>query len=172
MPLKRRPLLISCIGSIYGVAAIVGPLLGGLLTEKVSWRWVFNVNLPLGAVTIVLVAFSFSDQSERKSRSEIASHLLNPIGCLSAVLFATAIASLLLALQLGGIQYSWTDHRTIVLFAIFAACFIGFAIIQGWRPSAGIVPMHIVRQRSVAAAFDYAFCAGAASVAGKSTAGF
>jgi MFS family permease len=59
-PLHRRPLFASLIGAVYGIASAVGPILGGALAEKVTWRWNFYLNLPIGgaAAIVLLVALN------------------------------------------------------------------------------------------------------------------
>lgn len=109
------------------------------------------------------IAVFFRDETVPNSSTDSRTSLWNPPVCLSAIHFAAGIATLLLALQFGGVQYSWTNYRILVLFVVSAVCLVVFAALQIWRPKAGLVPLHIIRQRSVAAAVAYAFCAGAAA---------
>ncbi|KAF3035684.1 hypothetical protein E8E12_005336 [Didymella heteroderae] len=116
VPLKRRPLLQGLIGAVFGVASVVGPLLGGVFTEKVSWRWCFYINLPLGAivVAILLVVLRLPEDkprrnatSEKQSMGEVLLSL-DPFGLIT---FMPSIICLLLALQWGGTTYAWSSWR-------------------------------------------------------------
>jgi Arabinose efflux permease len=72
-PLEKRARILGLNGSSWGIAAIIAPLLGGFIVEKLSWHWVFLINLPVGLITMALIWFYFKEEKEsmRKSRSII-----------------------------------------------------------------------------------------------------
>ncbi len=120
-PIRRRPLFVSLIGAIYGVASAIGPILGGALAEKATWRWNFYINLPLGAVAAVLLLAVLrrlppSAQGHRLPLRTVIARL-DPIGTFTLI---PSVASLLIALQWGGTVYPWSDGRIIALFTVFA----------------------------------------------------
>ncbi|KAI3332673.1 MFS general substrate transporter [Ustulina deusta] len=101
-PIRRRPLFVSLIGAIYGVASAIGPILGGALAEKATWRWNFYINLPLGAVAAVLLLAVLrrlppSTQGHRLPLRTVIARL-DPIGTFTLI---PSVASLLIALQWG-----------------------------------------------------------------------
>ncbi|KAI8721934.1 MFS domain-containing protein [Fusarium sp. LHS14.1] len=158
LPLEKRPMYIGMMGSIFGVASIVGPLMGGAFTDNVTWRWCFYINLPIGgAVLAVLFLFLHVPQvtnSETLKRQFIR---MDPIG---TVLFLPGIVCLILALQWGGASYPWSDGRIIALFVVAGVLLLAFIGVQIWRQEDATTPPRIVSQRSVACGIVYAMCIG------------
>ena len=171
MPLAQRPAYTGMVASMYGIASVAGPLLGGAFTDKVTWRWCFFINLPIGAIAIVVIVFIFQDP-DRKSvpgsrvrgdetlRERIWQ--FDPIG---TVLFMPAIICLLLALQWGGTMYPWSSGRIIALLVVFGVLIIGFIFVQYKQQDNATVPPRLIKKRSVWAAVAFSFCAGAAFLA-------
>jgi MFS family permease len=110
IPLHSRPKWQGVVGVIFGVSSITGPLLGGAFTTYVTWRWCFYLNLPLGAVVLIVI-FLFLDISDQpktpKSWAEKLRHLNLP-GVLVLVL---GVVCLCLALQWGGTKYAVSGGR-------------------------------------------------------------
>ncbi|KAK4945766.1 hypothetical protein LTR10_015114 [Elasticomyces elasticus] len=158
VPLEKRPAYTGIFGSVFAIASVAGPLLGGVFTDKVSWRWCFYINLPIGGVTMVALAFILRLPSiQKKSTFKEQLHRLDPIG---TSLFIPAIVCLLLALQWGGTTYSWANARIIVLIILFVLLFTGFVLVQRWRQDNATVPPHIIKHRSVAAGVMFSFLNG------------
>lgn len=161
VPLHQRPLLQGPLGAVFGLASVIGPLLGGVFTTKVSWRWCFYINLPVGGVAIVILIFILHIPKAKKAGTPWRQQLrqLDPLG---TVFFVSGIVCLLLALQWGGSTYAWGNGRIIallVLFVIFISVFVG---IQIWKQETATVPPRIFIQRSIAAGMWSQFCVGSA----------
>ena len=74
-PIRERARIQGLTGSVWGVASIAGPAVGGLVTDEVSWRWIFYLNLPLGAAALLMVLFQYSETKERRE------HTIDYWGC-------------------------------------------------------------------------------------------
>ncbi|KPM40577.1 hypothetical protein AK830_g6010 [Neonectria ditissima] len=125
--LRKRPLLLGIVTSMYGVASVVGPSLGGVFThsERLTWRFCFWINLPLGALGGFVIcyfypaSFGAPPHQGRPLKQKIAS-----LGFKSALVLTATLVCLFLALQWGGAEYEWSDSRVW-------GCFLGFGLLLG-----------------------------------------
>ncbi|KAF2203663.1 MFS general substrate transporter [Delitschia confertaspora ATCC 74209] len=173
VPLERRPVFQSFFGVVYGVASVVGPVVGGVLTETVGWRWCFWINLPCGGVVLVVLVlvlgrpFSLRGKKrmikkerggtgrERGRRIGVTEQVksLDPLG---TALFMASIVCLLLALQWGGTAYQWSSWRIILLLVLFPILLLLFLLLQHLTPSThALLPLHILTHRTIASSLFY-----------------
>ena len=148
---------------MYGIAAVIGPLLGGVRVERTSWRRVFYIDLPIGGTAMILMLFAVHEEAlcewQNLNWRVLSWSAMLP----SAILFGGAIISLLMALKLGGTVLTWSDPKTIVLFVLFGVTMTAFLILQIWKPQSALIFPTIAKRRSVFAGFWYALWAGAST---------
>ncbi|KAI0841865.1 MFS general substrate transporter [Hypoxylon sp. FL0890] len=151
VPLRKRPMFQGIFGTVFGVSSVMGPLVGGAFTDHVTWRWCFYINLPVGAVA-ALCLLIVKLPSRPPTPAPFWEHFirLDPLG---TFFFVPSIVCLLLALQWGGSTYSWDSWRIILLLVLFAVLFLAFAGVQVFKPNTATVPVRVITQRSIAAAF-------------------
>ncbi|KIX94903.1 uncharacterized protein Z520_09213 [Fonsecaea multimorphosa CBS 102226] len=160
VPLRKRPLYIGLLSSMFGIASVVGPILGGAFTDRVSWRWCFYINLPIGAIAITAVFFFFKNP-ERRHSNMTSRQKIGQIDLIGAFFLICAIVCLLLALQWGGTTYAWSNSKVWGCILGFGLLIIVFTGIQLWKGDLATLPPRILlRQRTVfVCAFFSAFLA-------------
>ncbi len=123
-------------GSVFGLASVVGPTIGGFLTDNLSWRWVFYVNVPVGVLAIAVLLFSFP----REDRA----HVQKSIDWIGAGALVASITPLLLALSFGGKDWAWDSWQIIGSFAM-AAIFLAVFLFAESRAKEPIIPLDIFK---------------------------
>jgi EmrB/QacA subfamily drug resistance transporter len=117
---RERPIVQGRTSIMFMTASILGPVLGGLLTDHLHWSLIFWINLPLGAVALVM-----TERALRRLPRNDRPHQLDVIG---AVLMVGAALALMLALAWGGAHYPWNSWRIVALIACSVALWVLFAL--------------------------------------------
>ncbi|MEV6300646.1 MDR family MFS transporter [Actinoplanes sp. NPDC051861] len=133
IPLRDRGRYQGALGAVFGITTVVGPTLGGLFTDHLTWRWAFYVNLPVAAVVIAMAARALP--SIRSASRPIIDYA--GIG-----LVAAGATSMILALEWGGKEYAWSSPIIIGLFAGSVALFTGFVLVE-LRAAEPMLPMRL-----------------------------
>ncbi|PNP38224.1 hypothetical protein TGAMA5MH_09794 [Trichoderma gamsii] len=163
MPLRWRPVFNATLGGIESVAVISAPLLGGVLVQTLSWRWCFYVNLPIGGLALVVTLFFFPNLKAHGSDSAASWQTkFGQLDLLSTAVFVPALTCLFIALSWAGLKYPWSDARVIVLFVLFGLLFTAFAYIQHRKGDDALLPLRIMKQRSILAGLIFSLCTNGA----------
>ncbi|KAF1971467.1 MFS general substrate transporter [Bimuria novae-zelandiae CBS 107.79] len=149
VPLRTRPMYMGLIGGMYGIASVAGPLLGGAFTDKLTWRWCFYINLPIGAVTAAFIIPFFKIKRQTAKVNATWKEQVKKFDLEGTALFLPAIICLLLALQWGGSKYEWKNARIIALLVISGLLLVGFLAIQVWKQEDATVPPRVFKNRNV-----------------------
>ncbi|GEQ67378.1 hypothetical protein JCM33374_g1042 [Metschnikowia sp. JCM 33374] len=122
VPINKRSLAMSLIGITFSVASVSGPFVGGAFATHVTWRWSFYINLPLGAIALVLMLLCFHPpRPSGHIRAKLAK-----IDYLGTLLIAAGLVLLLLAMTFGGNEYAWNSAAIICLFTISGVIMVVF----------------------------------------------
>jgi len=162
LPLRKRPAAFGLIGGMWGIASVAGPLLGGVFTDRVTWRWCFYINLPIGAISIgVIQLFLFIHRENNPDKLSFVQRILK-LDLIGASIIIPAIVCLLLALQWGGSTYPWSNSRIIGLFVGAGGLIVLFILSQIRAGERGTLPPRLFKNRNVVFAMAFAFFFGAA----------
>ncbi|KAK8117396.1 uncharacterized protein PG998_005677 [Apiospora kogelbergensis] len=139
VPLHKRSIFTGTINSTFAIASIVGPVLGGALTEYITWRWCFYINLPIGGFAGLVCAVLLRLQPAQTERAPLAKKLKGLDG-LGFLLFAAALTMLLFAFQWGGVRYAWKSATVIGLLVGSVATACLFACWQLYLQDDALIP--------------------------------
>ncbi|KAF2809788.1 putative transporter [Mytilinidion resinicola] len=159
-PPKSRAMFTGMVMSVFSIGMVVSPIIGGALTENVSWRWCFYINLPTGAVTIAILLVFLHPPREELPVGQSLLQKLRLLDLLGSVLFAASMVMLFLALQWGGNKYSWGSATVIGLFVGFAVVAVLFFVWEGHRGDTAMIPFSLMKRRSIYVCFFYIACLG------------
>ncbi|MFF5531389.1 DHA2 family efflux MFS transporter permease subunit [Streptomyces cinerochromogenes] len=150
VPPRERGRYQGLFGAVFGATSVLGPLLGGLLTEHLSWRWVFYVNLPVGVVALAVIAAALHIP-RRTSR-----HVIDYLG---TFLIAAVATCLVLVASLGGTTWAWGSARTIGLAVLGVLLAVAFVAVER-RAAEPVLPPKLFRIRTFSLAAVISFIVG------------
>jgi len=149
---RERGRYSGLMGAVFGVSTVVGPLLGGLFVDHLSWRWIFYVNVPLGIVAFVVLQVVLKTPSAR---------LHHTIDYLGMALLAGGLTGLVLYTSLGGTTYGWRSSQMVVLLTLSVVLSGGFLLAEHYAKEP-LVPLVLFRNRVFSVASAVGFIVGMA----------
>jgi EmrB/QacA subfamily drug resistance transporter len=142
VPPRERGKYQGIFGGVFGLASVAGPLLGGVIVEHASWRWVFYVNLPIGVAALAVLAVTLPATGAR------AKPVIDYLG---AGLLAAGLAGIVLVTSLGGTTWDWSSADVVLTAGIGIACLLAFTFVER-RASEPVLPPALWRERVFAVA--------------------
>ncbi|CAG9954499.1 unnamed protein product [Clonostachys rosea f. rosea IK726] len=162
VPVRLRPVIVSSMGIVFAISSVLGPLLGGVFTSKLTWRWCFYINLPFGAFTALTVLLFLRLPARPQLASTPLREKLKNLDLIGLAIFLPAVISLLLAMQWGGSEYAWSNARIIALLVLFGVLGIAFLFFEYWKGADASFPFRMITRRNMAAAAWNGFLNGGA----------
>jgi EmrB/QacA subfamily drug resistance transporter len=118
---RERGRYQGLFGAVFGVASVAGPLLGGVIVQHLSWRWIFYVNLPVGIIALIVLAVTLPEAGTRTRPA---------IDYLGAGLLAAALSSFILVASLGGTTWAWGSPQTVITALAGGVLLVLFGLVE------------------------------------------
>ncbi|KAH8704937.1 major facilitator superfamily-domain-containing protein [Talaromyces proteolyticus] len=149
-PLHKRGMYFGMLGMVWAMASALGPVIGGIFTSRVSWRWCFYINLPFGGVALATLTFFLKLHNPRTPiRQGLAA-----IDWIGNLLVVGGTLMILIGLQFGGIQYAWKS-ATIICLLVFGAITIAiFCFYESKFAKYPVIPPRIFYYRNSISAYS------------------
>ena len=148
---EERGRIQGVFSGVWAFSGLVGPAAGGLITDLLSWRWIFYINIPFGLASVIMLRHFLQEESQRRE------HRLDLLGTIS---LTASIALLLIGLQEGTELWGWADFRTLGMMA-FAGVGLLFFLWQEGRAPEPMLPLELFQNRVIAVASMGGFLMGA-----------
>lgn len=153
--LKERPLWIGVLEFVWAAGSVMGPLVGGVFSQYVSWRWIAWINLPLLGVAIVLIPPFLTLQSIKQSTKA----KLRQLDWIGMPTFITGMTSFMLSITWGGVLFSWTSWKTLLPLILGIMVLLAFTAYES-QPVEPMIPYRIFVNRTGAIALSSSFLHG------------
>jgi EmrB/QacA subfamily drug resistance transporter len=137
--LEERARVQGYVTSVWAAASLVGPALGGLFSEYITWRWIFFVNLPLGAIAVLVLVRRFHEQVERRK------HRIDYLG---AGLLTFGCSLVLLGLLEGGVAWAWGSSPSVLIFAGGLVALVAFVFVER-KAAEPVLPLWVFSRRTL-----------------------
>ncbi|KAK0120299.1 hypothetical protein ONS95_011705 [Cadophora gregata] len=152
VPLEKRATYVGFMMSVGLLGTVVGPVMGGILTQYTTWRWCFYINLPMGAVVALCLLLiripDIRDDPSAKPKHTFKS-LFHDLDLTGFSIFAPTVVMFLLALQWGGVSYPWKSATVIGLFCGSAGLLVVFLFWENKQGDEAMIPLAMIRKRVV-----------------------
>lgn len=151
--MRNRGMYFGILGMVWALASALGPVLGGVFTDKVSWRWCFYINLPVSGVGMIILFFVLKLHNPRTPVKEG----LKAIDWSGSLLCIGGTLMLLMGLEFGGVTYPWASP-TVLCLMIFGVVTIGLFVLNEWKFARyPVTPIRLFKHRTSIASYSLAF---------------
>ncbi|GJC81460.1 putative efflux pump gsfJ [Colletotrichum liriopes] len=151
-PPRQRSMYLGIVGVAYGIASAVGPLLGGVFADKVSWRWCFYINLPIGGLSALMIFVFFQAPDAAKPMVVSWREKLLQMDFLGVAMIMGALLSYVLALQYAGVTAAWNSSVVVGLLVGFVLIMVAFGVWEYFQGERAMIVPRLFIQRPIGTA--------------------
>lgn len=157
-PPEKVPVIVGMIGTVFSIASVIGPLLGGVFTSGITWRWCFYINLPIGAVPFAFILFFFQTPAHAKvSQKAPLKEILLSFDPIGTVTFLASLICYFLALGWGGTEKSWNSPTIIGLLVGWILLTVVFFVNEAWQGEKALFVLRLMKMKDIFVGCVYLF---------------
>ncbi|KAI9675996.1 MAG: hypothetical protein M1817_000739 [Caeruleum heppii] len=164
VPPAKAPAFLGLIGAVFSCASVAGPLLGGLFTNTISWRWCFYINLPVGGAALLILLFFFRNPPSAKPVKAGWKETVLQMDVPGLVAILASLICYVLALGWAGTTKPWNSAEVIGTLTGWVALTIVFIAIQWKQKERALLVLRILKQRNIAACCTFIFLLNSANL--------
>ena len=146
----ERAKVTGYVAGVWAASSVIGPTLGGIFSDYISWRWIFFVNIPIAIAAMLVLHRSFHESVERRH------HRIDYAG---AGLLAVGASLLILGLLEGGVAWSWDSPASLAVLSVAAVLLVAFVYVES-RAAEPVLPLWVFRERVLVGANSTSLCVG------------
>ena len=156
-PPAKRAAFTGIVGAAFGVASALGPLLGGIFTTHLTWRWCFWINLPIGGVSGAIILFFFTTPKAATPQQATMKEKILQMDLPGTFIIMAATICYLLAMQWGGTTKSWSDGSVIACLVLFGLLVIAFVAVEYFQKDRALLQGRLLMDRTFMGVSFYIF---------------
>jgi EmrB/QacA subfamily drug resistance transporter len=155
-PQEKRGKMMGLFGAVFGLSSVFGPILGATITDNISWRWIFYINVPIGILSFLFIVRGYHESASRRKQN---------IDWLGAILLAASILFFMFALELGGTDgWAWGSWKIVSFFVAAGVLLAGFLLAEA-RAKDPVVALGLFKKRLFTSSMMISFLYGGVMIA-------